>query len=379
MPLISHTSSAFGYLSGGAMGEAFIKYPANTLIAYDGNDPNIPGWTRYSQADGNYLSSTVTPSRIGTVTAASGGTLSDTRTTGTTGSHTAGTIRQWISTVSGSSNIWNASAGAHNHGFSVSSSLLTPENMLSRQTITFLRATEATDTIPANALVFKETAPTFGAEPYGASNTRYLKGALDNITYNAGVPQSRIINTFTSSAGAHSHAGSTRATRFPLITGGFFNNYDVEFVGNHTHPVTISVSQSQVASKLFKLWKYVVASMPTTDTIVMYVGTLGTLPRPWYLCNGLNGTVNIGEALIGYNTTNWGAQTFDNISGSATVGTVNATHRHDFSLRGTATNITGPLGQHNSFSWSHNHTSSLTGMAGYAPPKINVAFIQYKG
>jgi hypothetical protein len=378
MPLVS--STAYTFRSGPPPLPTEIIYPIDTLIAYNGNDPLLSGWTRYSTADGYYLASTTNQSLIGTVTPASGGSSSGNIFTGSGGSHTGSpTYRQWITSNSGSSAVANSSGGSHNHSINSSSALSTPENMLNRQTITFLRATESKYALPANSLVFKDLQPD-GTSAYGSTSNTYLKGTASGIVFNSGSPQNNTINGFTSTDGSHSHLGTTLRAPYSPVTGGWYNNYNHISDGGHSHTYSATVSQSTINSRLYKVWQVVSSLVPTTDTIVMYVGNLANLPRPWYICNGLNGTINIGEALVGYNTTSWGTITNNDFSGSVSVVSTTVNHAHASTLVPTATNVTGPSAYHLTFSWTHTHTSgSGLSNVGWVPPKINVAFIQYRG
>ena len=377
MPLVS--STAYTFRSGPPPGPSEIIYPANTLIAYNGTDPLLTGWTRYSEADGFYLASTANQNLIGTTTPASGGTQSGILTTGSSGSHTGSpSYRQWIGTTTGSGRIANAAGGTHSHTINSSSALSTPENMLNRQTITFLRATEIKYTLPANSLVFSNTAPA-DTTAYGTAANAYLKGTNLNISYTNGTPQTTTLTGATTINGAHAHIGTTARAPLSPISPVWLNNYDHVSAGNHSHNYSATVSQSTVTSKLYKVWQAVSSIVPTTDTIVMYVGNLASLPRPWYLCDGLNGTINIGEALIGYNTSSWGATVYHNFSGSISVMSTTVNHTHTTGLQSTSTNYIGPSAFHLSFGWTHTHTSGSGTGIGWVPPKINVAFIQYRG
>lgn len=355
MPLVS--STAYTFRSGPPPLPTEILYPVDTLVAYNGNDPLLSGWTRYSAADGYYLASTTNQSLIGTVTPASGGSSSGNIFTGSGGSHTGSpTYSQWISPNAGSSAIANSSGGQHSHSINVQAALSTPENMLNRQTVTFLRATEAKYALPANSLVFRDLQPD-GTSAYGSTSNTYLKGAASGIAFNSGSPQSSTVSGLTSTDGYHSHVGTTLRAPYSPISPVWLNNYDHISDGSHYHNYSADVSQSIINSKLYKVWQVVSALVPMSDTIVMYVGNLANLPRPWYLCNGLNGTINIGEALVGYNTTSWGTITNNNFSGSVSVVSTTVQHQHVSGLQSTSTNVTGPTANHLNFFWTHTHTS----------------------
>lgn len=380
MPFITSTSYALRSVPRAAPTPSNFEFPVDTLIAYDGNDPLLSGWTRYSAADGFYLSSTTNNSLVGTTTNPSPATTASDITLGSSGGHTGTTFRQWITTNTGSAGTYNNSSGGdHTHSASYSVSLNNPEGMLNRQTITFLRATAPQKFLPVNALVFKDTQPA-NSQAWGANENRYLKGANNNISYAAGTTQTASFTSTTGTAGGHNHFSSFRAI-YNRIFSGWLNNYDYLFAGDHSHVISGILSQSTITSKLFKLWKFVTASAPTTDTIVMYVGSLSSIPSPWFLCDGNNGTVNIGNAIIGYNNVSWNGSTVSDAALSAiNVSTMSNSHNHSGSLMFNSTNILGPAAQHTSLVWSHTHTAFANGIVyGYVPGLIRVAFIQFKG
>lgn len=376
--IVSSTTSNFAFAGGEYVPETF-KFPANTLIPYYGNTPTLSGWERYVAADGRYLFSTTTQSQIGAALAGTNGTLSASGSTSLAGTHTGPSFTQNLNSAlgtGGSIAFLNGSADNHSHSFNSGIIAGATESILNRQKITFLRATRSVTKLPANALVAKQTTPA-DATAFANTGNNYLVGSLNDQTFTAGASFSTSRSISLSSNSGHLHAGSSSAYR-PYATGAYLRNYNYQYAGAHNHTASISLSQSTIASKLLNLWKMALASSPQTDMIVMYVGTLGGIPAPWYLCDGNNGTTNLGSYVIGYSNNQWNIVTSANNSGALTINSATVSHYHSSGYANTA-NVSGPSAQHNNYSWTHAHGSGSYSGTAFVPPRIGVAFIQYKG
>ena len=95
------------------------------------------------------------------------------------------------------------------------------------------------------------------------------------------------------------------------------------------------------------------------------------------MCDGLNGTPNLGGYVIGYRGDDWNVTTVSDIASTMTIAYNNNTHNH---LAGyaRANRVGSGGGYHGSYSNAHLHTASPTKIS-YLPPRIALAFIQYKG
>ena len=376
--IVSSTTSNFAFAGGEYVPETF-KFPVNTLIPYYGNTPVVSGWERYAAADGKYLFSTTTQSQIGTSLAGTNGSLIASGSTPSAGVHSGSNFTQNLNGALGTGgNIGylTGSADNHSHSFNAGTLAGATEAILNRQKVTFLRATRSVAKLPPNALVAKQTTPA-NAEAFAAAGNNYLVGALDDQTFTAGVAYSGAKGVTMSSNGGHAHIGTSTAYK-PYAVGAYLRNYNYQYAGAHGHTATLSFSQSTISSKLLNLWKMAIASSPQTDMIVMYVGVLGGIPAPWYVCDGNNGTVNLGSYVIGYSNNQWNVITSANNIGYLTLNTASVSHYHNSGYASTA-NVSGPLAQHNTVSWSHTHGPVVYGGAAFVPPRIGVAFIQYKG
>ena len=374
--IVSSTTSNFAFAGGEFVPEEF-KFPANTLIPYYGNTPVLSDWERYSAADGKFIYSTVAPTQVGVALAAVSGGGSISATTTTAGAHSGPTFTQnIINTTGGSSAFQNGSGGSHNHSVSGSSAGASTPSMLNRQNITFLRAVRSVVRLPQNALVAKQTSPA-NSTAFTRTGNNYLVGALDSQTFTAGTPFSSSGSVSTNTAGSHWHVGSSTAYR-PYAAGAYLRNFNVQFGGSHSHTGSITFSQSAILSKLLNLWQMVIGGRPETDMIVMYVGAINSIPAPWYLCNGNNGTLNLGSYVIGYSDNQWNILVNNNNTGTVTINSAYVPHYHSSGYASTA-NVSGPSAQHNNYGWSHTHSSMSASGTAYVPPRIGVAFIQYKG
>lgn len=376
--IVSSTTSNFAFAGGEFVPETF-KFPVNTLIPYYGNTPVLSDWERYSAADGRFIYSTVAPTQVGVALAAVSGGGSISTTTTTDGAHSGPAFTQNLNGAlgtGGSLAYQNGSGGSHNHSLSGSSAGAATPSMVNRQNITFLRAVRSVVRLPQNALVVKQTSPA-NSTAFTRTGNNYLVGALDSQTFTAGTPFSSSGSLSTSTASSHIHAGSSSAYK-PYATGAYLRNYNYTSGGSHSHTGTVTFSQSAILSKLLNLWQMVIGGRPETDMIVMYVGAISSIPAPWYLCNGNNGTTNLGSYVIGYSDNQWNILVNANNTGTATINSAYVPHYHSSGYASTA-NVSGPSAQHNNYAWSHTHSNiSASGIA-YVPPRIGVAFIQYKG
>ena len=380
MPAISFTSGLgknLGFSSGGEDSiPDFLKFPLNTVIPYYGNTPNIVGWERYAAGDGKAIYSATTQAQIGTTLAEqlARATPSSLNTGGSHLGNTAPLANMGGTAGSG----MNQQAGAVGHTHTASGVLTSGDNMkvMNTQKVTLLRATKSRLTLPPQALVVNQNEFPNSTQ-FTSASARYLVGANNDLTTTNKANINVNGNVTVASSGFHAH--STGSTRYSTPVSGttYYTNYNFTGAGSHTHSANITLTQSQIASKLVKLWQLTVSTTPKTDIIVMYVGTLSLLPSTWKLCDGLNGTPNLGGYVIGYQGNDWNIITVADASSVMAINADNNTHNHLSGPVGTRTR--GSMGgYHGSFTNYHTHTGNSSTIA-YLPPRIALAFIQYKG
>jgi hypothetical protein len=357
-----------------------IHIPANAVVPYYDTMANMTSgdWTRYSKADGYYIWSAQDQSQIDITYSSVSGGMSANGSTSFAGSHSGSTVTQNVTSNTGGSIAPSASAGAssHNHSFSGGRTDNT-DTMLNKQKINLLRSIRATTYFPTNTLVTKQNAAA-NSTPFVDTGYNYLHGANDNLTRTTGTGYSFTIPVSLSSDSGHYHASASSAYR-PMGTGSAIRNYNMAYAGAHSHTAFGTFSQSTIRSKLVNLWKLTSPSLPESDIIIMYVGILTALPTYWKLCNGLNGTPNLGGYIIGYSDNQWDVTTASNAVGALSSTDAPYTpHYHSASYQLYTTNVSGPSAFHSNYGWSHSHTLSGSTFS-YFPQRIGVAFIQYKG
>lgn len=380
MPLSLSSSSRLGFGAGTDFPPT-LKFPANTVIPYYGasTDPGLYEWARYSAADGYYLWSAATQAEIGTTYSASVGGVNVSGSTTSAGAHAGTAVTQSWRSTTGSPNVAQSSSAGPTHSHSYyGGAYSAADTMLNKQQITLLRSTRSTRFLPVNSLVVKQTAMS-DSIAFTRTGSNYLQGANDVTTFTAGTAYSFGAGITVSTDSGHYHASSSSAYQ-QLATGPYYRNYSMTYAGAHSHVAQAVFSQSTIVSKLVNLWQLTKSAVPTTDMIVMYVGTLASLPDTWKLCDGLNGTTNLGGYVIGYSNNQWNVTTFADPAGALNYfSTEYVSHSHTSSYVPSA-NVAGPTAYHSNYGWSHTH--SLGGGVStyaYVPPRIGLAFIQYKG
>jgi hypothetical protein len=376
MPLSFSSGARLGFASAVDFPPT-LKFPANSVIPYYGSstDAGLNGWTRYDVADGYYLLAATTQAEIGVTTAANVGGISVSGSTSSDGYHTGNAVTQNWRSATGGSTAQSAGAPGHNHSYS-GSALSNQDTMVNKQNIILLKAAGSTRYLPLNSLVIKQTAMT-GSVAFTQTNTSYLQGA-NNLVYTAGSGYNFGAGLSVSYDFGHFHASSSSAYQ-TIANGAYYRNYNMSYGGGHSHSASASFSQSTITSKLVNLWKLTATAIPTTDMIVMYVGTLASLPDTWKLCDGLNGTTNLGGYIIGYSDNQWNVTTSANPSSALSIGSAYTPHDHAAGYART-TNTSGPGAYHSNYGWSHAHSpGGGAGTYTYVPQRIGLAFIQYKG
>jgi hypothetical protein len=128
------------------------------------------------------------------------------------------------------------------------------------------------------------------------------------------------------------------------------------------------------------MWIAASSDAAYTNTIVMFDGTLSSLPSYWKVCNGTAGTVNMTTYFLGYSNssgTDHDTTTTTTSAFAPTTASAGWTHTHGTAINTGTTTYVRTTG-HQSSSYSHSH--SVTGSAsvsGYDPGSIKLAFIQY--
>jgi hypothetical protein len=352
--------------------------PAGAIIMYNGTDPGLSGWTRYTAADGLYIKGTATQGEIATTTAAAISSWSISASVGTAGSHSASSGWVYTSSINaGSISVGpQATAGAHSgHSLTFSSSSTAARPYSTGMLL--LKATSDQTTFPTNTIHINDS--NRGAswtQKVAATDFRYIKGDASTPTDYANV--SVAVSTTSGNDGYHTHVGSSLYSSSSPAPNTY--NPSSSTGQNHAHSVSSTVDVSRIPGKIHKMWIAASSDAAYTNTIVMFDGTLSSLPSYWKVCNGTAGTVDMTTYFLGYSNSSGTAHNTTTTTTSAFAPTTTNsawTHTHGTTINtGTTTYVRTTGHQSSSYSHTHSVTGSAT-VTGYDPGSIKLAFIQY--
>ena len=369
--------------------------PAGAIVFYTGATAPS-GWQEYTAAYGRYVKGTTNTSQIGTTSAvAIPNGIPQSTVTGTSGAHTGSTFTaSGMGATSGSVRgypINSSTPGNHNHVVSgiprATAEAIAPEPP--HAVFKMIKTLTDTQVLPAGSIIIAQNrpSPAWNNETRtSGSNNIYVKasgmnpGEIDRLT---GLPSA--MSATTSTAGSHDHRLPDNNRFFNAGTNTTTNLYAVD--GNHSHAnANVTVSVLKIKSICLNLWRSAQDAIGASNTIFMYDGDLNNLPEDWYVCNGLNGTVDLADRFIqigGSNGVQHGVKEENSQLqfqwSSILSGPDPSTHNHRQTNTSTFQTFTAAA-FHQLFTWSHSHTapatSSQTGNV-YSPPAISLGFIQY--
>ena len=356
--------------------------PVGALVFYNQTFTGIPGWQRYGSADGLFLRGTATQGQIGTTTSPSlSGNVSV--TLGTAGSHFPSQISfgpafnpSGTAFPGGWFNL--GTAGSHVHTVAnLNLSTIGIPTPASFSTYILIECTSVTKRLPPNSIVFSQNAPGSLFSVLTAEN-QPIRGGVSNNNTGTGTTITNIRTTATS--GTHSHIdtnfpfnpATVVSTNFPYVTS-----------LTHNHNITLNIVANSILTKLLSAWGNSFESYLGLDTILMYTGSLSSLPTGWYVCDGTNGTINMVDFFVGFGSqAAWNSTTGANNDigalGTTTTNVWNHSHLGSGIIGATPATLASVPHGTNTASHSHTVTPSLSSV-NYDPGTIRIAFIQYKG
>jgi hypothetical protein len=376
------------------------RIPQGAIIMYSGTaDPGLPGWTRYSAADGRFIKGTATQAEIGTVAANNHATwqqIGYVVSTGQGGYHSGpaanyqGNPPQGAQQVQLSTEItYTVGAGDHSHTLVLNVGEGNNFDPYSTNYI-LLEATQEHKKFPINTVVASGTQPLSGTQQVTATQqvsngaNRYIKGGT---SYANADGVSRSFSGSTDSYGPHQHGGGSY---IGIITGGSRSNGisqtpNVITASSHYHTLFGTITSANLPGKLLKIWKLAEKLIPDDNIIIMYTGNISSLPSYWKVCDGSYGTPNMVNYFLGYSYAGTAHNTETSYAASVSTGGLNTeswSHSH------ISANQTFRIGYpqsnlHTTFSATHSHTLNInvtatefTSSNEYKPDEIKLCFIQ---
>lgn len=395
MPVLS----TFGGASARSFGRAIEVqppiFPAGTAVWwYNDVSAGLPtGWQYLQEADQRFIVGTNTNSEIGTTRALAGSVTFSSMSSGFSGTHNGPDFAGPRFGTSGAYSQPDGDGGNHNHSFGQSTLSLSSTASYSGDDpypdyvdMPIIYTDTSQNVLPPNAIVFRGSSPS-------SSNYQSLLSLLNPSrdcvfrcaqTRAEDAPFFRYINYGNSvSNGNHTHPSQGRTSGSLTNTVYTYNSISQ----NHTHPVRYSM-YFRVKSRHLETWVSQFEESLENGMIVMYLGAIADIPSGWRLCNGNNGTPNMGAYYIGTRTTSSAhggiihSSSTINVS-SAVLEEITWTHTHRNQSYNTSVSSSGVT--HHTTSPVHGHSVSSTVLRNgwtateYIPPSFRMCFIQYKG
>ena len=345
--------------------------PVGAIVPLSG--ASIPsGWAAYTAADGKYIVGAGDTYDVGdtggalTATGWSGST--DTRDMHEGGGGSSFPIRQGAGTVNVSTPIWTASIPNTDHSHTFSIGTLTPD--LPRREQRLIIKTGSADTkFPAVAQVFglpnlllsgltrvvTSANRVLVAETANAntgSTTRSVSGSVSSVD----VPHSH----FTFVAVRDDDLGLS-ATVYSTNLGG----------GAHSHSFSLTLNRN-IKKRSLALYGSDLDFVVIPGMIVLWSGSLASLPTDWVLCDGSGSTPDMQDYFV--EIAPEGGEGVASGNNTLTVSGGTASHYHGHASGGSVQNTPTVQVDHTGGA-AHSHTISAT--RDWVPPYYALAAIMY--
>lgn len=360
--------------------------PKDSIILYDGVDPNYSEWRFYGSATDNFIKGTATQGDIGTIVPASGTTSIDASglTVGFAGAHINNNLVMPRSGTTYNDWKYDEIGGDHTHQLYVQSASGNP--IPAKSGITLLRAMSDQRRFPPKTKFINESSrsPTSVVDILGNPN-QYIFGSL-GTSGNYKSPKVATTRTFnTGLGGTHDHRVSNIYGydnidyQNQTVTG--YTTSPAPDLRSHTHANgVISLYLDSLQGKLLSLWADATSTILCTNDILMYCGELSLLPSYWKVCDGTNGTIDMRNYFFGHAISGnvHGEET--SLSYSTTVPSItNFTWTHSHAVTFTTQYLKQLQASHSSYNASHTHTISgnVISTSDYLPAHIKLAFIKF--
>jgi hypothetical protein len=395
--------------------------PEGAIVLYNGSTPSIPGWQRYTAADGLLIIGTSVQSNVALANTVGGIGAQIEYTYSAEADHPASpggltayigeklTIISTPGTFDSQTNLYPV---AHSHNTNTTFGPPTSGSPLTftydrmpngakpnTSNITLIQAISASNTFPASVIHINNIAvrndwtqmmaPASGSTTYASA--RYICGG-NGVAHNDA--NSHNISMNTGYGGSHDHGfsgGNQRTSNPPNSPTGAFNTY-IGATPFHVHSFTSNAQISALKARIVKLWtaayNHKLSNTTNSNLVIMYSGDIAFLPSYWKVCDGTNGTMDMRDYFLGYSTesanlTHATVQTanvsFANVNtGVAAPETSEDTFSHTHQVAPNPVSFATPAG-HTTKTVAHRHTvfGRVFSDPHIKPPHIYLSFIQF--
>lgn len=402
--------------------------PAGAIVLYNGSNPSIPGWQRYTASDGLLIIGTSVQSNVALANTAGGIGAAFEYIFTAEADHPASpggltayigeklTIISTPGTFDSQTNLYPV-AHSHNTNLTFGPPLAPtftggigpPLSQIKEKmpngvkpntsNITLIQAISASNTFPASVIHINDIAvrndwtqmmaPASGSTTYATA--RYICGG-NGVEHNDA--NSYNISTNSGYGGSHDHSfsgGNQRTSNPPNSPTGAFNTY-IGATPYHYHSFTSNAQISSLKARIVKLWTaaydHKLSNTTNSNLVIMYSGDISYLPSYWKVCDGTNGTMDMRDYFLGYSTES--ANLTHATVHAANVGFANVntgfagitavdSFSHTHQVSPNPVSYAAPAG-HTTKPVSHSHTiygSSPVFETHIKPPHIYLSFIQF--
>lgn len=343
--------------------------PVGAIVMLNGD--TVPdGWADYTDANGRYIIGAGGAYAVGAT--GGGGTITVSGTTTTNGAHSGGTGSFTVAIAGGSgfdtgyTGADTSSRGAHAHTIPSTSITPTPAR---RDDRLIIKSGTTSARFPASA-------KTWGLGGLAHPDFERLLTDADRIlrahTSAGGYAATGSAAITTSSVSdAHDHINTSTSSGNP---GGLLDNYSNDNGGGmHSHAGTLTVTPNPARRRL-ALYGGLREYPVVPGCIVMWSGSVGSLPDDWVLCDGTLDTPDMRGLFVAVSGSGAeGTSAGDNIA-SIAASLDSKSHSHGSSTLKTRLAVSN-VGKHTA---SVSHTHSFTSTQSWLPPYYALALIMYR-
>lgn len=346
--------------------------PVGAIVPLSG-DAIPSGWAAYTAADGKYIVGAGDTYAVGDT----GGSLTATGWSGSTdsrdmhangGGFTRFEIKQGATDINAGVGVYGDGSPntTHSHTFSIGT--LTPD-LPRRENRLIIKTGSADTNFPAAAQVFGlPNLLLAGLTRVVTSANRLL--VAESANANAGAATLSLSGTTGSGGTNHDHRTVSAVRDDDLGPSAMIYGYNTA-VGSHTHTFSLTLNRN-IKKKALALYGSDGDFAVIPGMIVLWSGSLGSLPADWVLCDGAGSTPDMRDYFI--EIAPEGGEGVSSGDNTLTVNGSTSSHAHNHRGSGSLQGLRTFAALH-SDNGTHNHTISAT--RDWVPPYYALAAIMY--
>lgn len=333
--------------------QGVIPVPAGLIVPYNDVAANIPaGWSQFDNA-GGFTSNRLIRGHGSTAGSSGGSNVTGNIGTNSVGAHTGSLNEPHFTTaVAGANmNFWSSYSSQGGWAHTVTLSYRPP-----RRELLLIKASSEQKKLPANACLLSVDALTKITDITPTGETFAFQAGSTPASQSAS-----LAGNSCTSVGLHHHIGGTQGASTAAGTPGILTYYwNTSNPGNHSHGFnTPSLSADNIKRVWVSLWSEASQEFALEENAIA-MWESATPPEGWAICDGTNGTPNMVDYFIGFDSAKRGTSDGnDTITVSGTM-VNNGTHNHTGASVNPSTGANRPHQSQNSHGHSYSGSPTLT-------------------